>query len=291
MKPNVLVSERLHGREQPDQLRPQQMGNEHARSQSGAPATDSRAVFSAGGELAEIIATQVDETERKRAEQALRESEAKFRDYAETASDWFWEIGPDYKFTLLTENAFGSHSADRIGTGYWDHALDLEVKPEKWRVFRVTLDSRKPFRDFIYRGLDGNGTPLYVKSSGKPIFDAAGEFRGYRGTGTDVTAAIRAQEERERLRRLESDFAHMNRVSMMGELATSLSHEITQPIGAARNNARAAGNFLEMKPPNLGDAREALACLVDNADRAGEIIDRIREQIKKTPPQKKLRFE
>ena len=50
----------------------------------------------------------LDIEELKRAEQALRESEAKFRDYAETASDWFWEIGPDYKFTLLTENAFGS---------------------------------------------------------------------------------------------------------------------------------------------------------------------------------------
>ena len=66
--------------------------------------------------------------------QALRESEAKFRDYAETASDWFWEIGPDYKFTLLTENAFGSHAADRIGTACWDHALDLETEPEKWRL-------------------------------------------------------------------------------------------------------------------------------------------------------------
>src|SRR4029077_16056514 len=65
-------------------------------------------VFSASGELVEIFATQTDVTERKRAEEALRESEAKFRDYAETASDWFWEIGPDYKYTLLTENAFGS---------------------------------------------------------------------------------------------------------------------------------------------------------------------------------------
>ena len=51
--------------------------------------------------------------ERKRAEEDLRESEAKFRDFAETASDWLWEIGPDYKFTLLTENAFGSDAAKR----------------------------------------------------------------------------------------------------------------------------------------------------------------------------------
>ena len=54
--------------------------------------------------------------ERKSGEEALRESEGKFRDYAETASDWFWEIGPDYKFTLLTENAFGSDPLSRIGT-------------------------------------------------------------------------------------------------------------------------------------------------------------------------------
>ena len=97
-------------------------------------------VFSASGELLEIVATGIDVTERKRAEQALRESEAKFRDYAETASDWFWEIGPDYKFTLLTENAFGAPAAHRLGTACWDHALDLETEPEKWRLVRATLD-------------------------------------------------------------------------------------------------------------------------------------------------------
>ena len=151
-------------------------------------------MFSASGELVEIVATSIDVTERKRAEEALRESEAKFRDYAETASDWFWEIGPDYKFTLLTENAFGSHAADRIGTACWDHALDLETEPEKWRLVWATLDSRKPFRDFVYHALGGNGSPMYVRASGKPVFDANGEFRGYRGTGTDVTAIMRAQE-------------------------------------------------------------------------------------------------
>jgi PAS domain S-box-containing protein len=246
------------------------------------------ALFEEGGN--EGVAFVLGLTERKRAEKALRESEAKFRDYAETTSDWFWEIGPDYKFTLLTENAFGSDAADRIGTVCWEHALDLETEPEKWRLVRATLDSRQPFRDFVYCSAGRNGSPMYVKASGKPVFDANGEFGGYRGTGTDVTAIVRAQEEHGRLRRLESDLAHMHRLTMMGELAASLAHEITQPIASARNNARAALNFLDKQPPDLGEVREALHSVVDDADRAGDIIDRIRDHIKKAPP-RKCRFD
>ncbi len=116
------------------------------------------AVEHAGAERGLLIGQRDDELEiqaeatmsggdagRDRAEAALRESEAKFRDFAETASDWFWEIGPDYKFTLLTENAFGSDPAGRIGTACWDHALDLETEPQKWRVVRETLDARRPY--------------------------------------------------------------------------------------------------------------------------------------------------
>jgi PAS domain S-box-containing protein len=238
------------------------------------------------GTLLQWVGVNLDIEELKCVEQALRESEERFRDYAETASDWFWEIGPDYKFTLLTENAFGSDPADRIGTSCWNHALDLETEPEKWRVIRAALEARRPFRDFVYRSARADGTPMYVKASGKPVFDANGEFRGYRGTGTDVTAIIRAQEEHERLRQLESDLAHMNRLSMMGELAASLAHEITQPIAAARNNARAAIIFLDKPPPNLGRVREALACVVDDSDRAGQIVDRMLDHVKKAPPRR-----
>ena len=238
------------------------------------------------GTLLQWVGVNLDIEELKCAEEALRESQAKFRDYAESASDWFWEISADYKFTLLTENAFGSYAADRIGTPCWDRALDLETEPEKWRLVRATLDARKPFRDFVYCTLGGDGSPMYVKASGKPVFDADGEFRGYRGTGTDVTALILAQEEREKLRQLESDLAHVNRLNVMGELTASLAHEITQPIAAARNNARAAMHFLDRNPPDLGEIREALACIVDDADRAGNIIDRIRDHIKKAPPRK-----
>jgi len=250
----------------------------------------SREIRKPDQELLNVLATigsQIGQfIERKRGEEALRESEAKLRDYAETASDWFWETGPDYKFTLLTENAFGPHSVDRVGTACWDSALDLETESEKWRLVRETLDARKPFRDFVYRELSGNGSPMYVRASGKPVFEANGEFRGYRGTGTDVTPLMRAQEEHERLRQLESDLVHMNRLSMMGELAASLAHEIAQPIATARNNARAATHFLDRSSPDFGQVREALTAVVNDADRAADILDRIRDQIKKAPPRK-----
>src|SRR6201988_5224002 len=85
---------------------------------------------------------------------------------------------------------------------------------------------------------------------------------------------------------MQSDFDAMPRVSVMEELDASLSHEITQPITSARNNARAAQNFLDMQPPDLGEVREALGCLVGDTDRAGDIINRIRDHIKKAPPRK-----
>ncbi len=97
----------------------------------------------------------------------------------------------------------------------------------------------------------------------------------------DLTERKRAEEA---LRELESKFAHMNRVSMMGELAASLAHEVTQPIGSARNNARTAQNFLKMQPPEPNEVHAALDRLIGNVDRAAEIIDRIRDNIKKAPP-------
>jgi C4-dicarboxylate-specific signal transduction histidine kinase len=72
----------------------------------------------------------------------------------------------------------------------------------------------------------------------------------------------------------------------MGEQAASLAHEVKQPIATARNNACAALNFLDKQPPDLDEVREALGCVVGDADRAGDIIDRIRDHIKKVPPRK-----
>ena len=255
---------------------------------SRVPVLVGSATFEVGGN--QSVAFVLDVTERKRAEAALQESQAKFRDYAETASDWYWETDPNHKFTRVTDYerllARGFAPVSRIGLARWEYATDIELEPEKWELHRSMLEARQPFCDFVYRAARTDGSLIYYKASGKPIYDAKGAFLGYRGTGVDVTAAIRAQEEHERLRQLESDLAHMNRLSMMGELAASLAHEITQPIAAARNNARAALNFLDRQPSDLGEVREALGCVVGDADRARVIIDRIRDHIRKAPPRK-----
>jgi PAS domain S-box-containing protein len=146
------------------------------------------------------------------------------------------------------------------------------------------VDSSRPFENELVRK-DGTRVPVLI---GRSLFEEGGN----EGVAfiLDLTERKRAQQEHERLHQLESDLAHVNRVSMMGELAATLAHEISQPIAAARNNARAAVNFLNKRPPDLSETREALSSVIGDADRAGNIIDRIRDQIKKAPP-RKLRFD
>ena len=145
----------------------------------------SREIRQPDQELLNVLATigsQIGQfIERKRGEEALRESEAKFRDYAETASDWFWETDPDHKFTRLTEDerrlARGFATVSRIGVPRWEFAMDVQSEPEKWELHRSMLEARQPFRDFVYRATRSDGSLVYDKSSGKPVFDANGEFR------------------------------------------------------------------------------------------------------------------
>ena len=156
---------------------------------------------------------------------------------------------------------------------------------------RVDVETEKALRqkrDFAleFRIILPDGTVKYIESTGRPLFRADGNLVEMIATHIDVTERKRAEEEHERLRQLELDLAHVNRMSMMGELAASLAHEILHPIATARNNARAGMRFLEMSPPNLDEVSEALACIVRDADRANDIVGRMRDHIKKAPPRR-----
>jgi C4-dicarboxylate-specific signal transduction histidine kinase len=152
-------------------------------------------------------------------------------------------------------------------------------------VWEEVQEALRQKRDFSseFRILLPDGTIKYLEAATYHEFSSSGALAEAVSTHIDVTERKRAQDEHERLGQLESDLAHMNRLSRMGELAASLIHEITQPIGSARNNARAALNFFDKQPPDLGEIREALGCVVGDADRAADIIDRIRDHIKRRP--------
>jgi PAS domain S-box-containing protein len=249
-----------------------------------------RAINDGPGRI-DFIGAVTDVTAAKEANQALEDSEQRFRDYAETASDWYWETDCDHRFTRMKDyerlRAMGRLPlTSRIGLTRWEFAKDVESQPEKWEIHRSILDAHQPFRDFVYPAVRFDGSLMYVKVSGKPCFDAKGAFLGYRGTGNDVTASVRADQAEAALRQMQAELVHISRVTTLGELAASIAHEVNQPITAAVTNANAALRWLSARRPNLEEARCALGRIVENGNRAGEVIRRIRALMKKAPPQR-----
>jgi C4-dicarboxylate-specific signal transduction histidine kinase len=104
--------------------------------------------------------------------------------------------------------------------------------------------------------------------------------------GTTALLVLREQSTQKAFHDAHMQLAHMNRLATMGHLTASIAHEIKQPIGTARNNAASGLRFLSRTPPDLEEVRDALKCVVNDANRAGEIIDRIRAQVRKAPPRK-----
>jgi PAS domain S-box-containing protein len=230
------------------------------------------------GNIAKWYGSATDIEDRKRAEVALRESEQRFRDYAETASDWLWETGPDHRVTRMSDhlNLVGIAPAGLIGLARWDIATDVESEPEKWRQHRAMLDAHKPFRDFLYSTANRTGSPVYIRTGGKPSFDANGNFLGYRGTGTDITATIRANHAEEALRKAQAELAHVTRVTMLGEMTASISHEVNQPLAGVVANAEACLRWLDRGAPDLEAARRSVEWIINDGNRASEVIRRVR---------------
>ncbi len=140
------------------------------------------------------------ELQRRGAEEALRASQQRLMDIAEAASDWFWEMDADLRFSYLSERLT---TVTNIETESVLGRTRREVATEngterKWRRHLADLDAHRPFRDFQYSMVLADGSVRHLKTSGKPIFDADGAFAGYRGTGSDITAEVEARERAER---------------------------------------------------------------------------------------------
>jgi PAS domain S-box-containing protein len=220
----------------------------------------------------------------------LRRQERHLRDVVETI--------PAMTFTTLSEGfttfvnkrwtEYTGLSVEQSSGAGWQRAIhveDLAHLTEKWRVSVATgqlFEDEARFR----HAADGRYRWFLVRSV--PLRDRHGKIVEWYGTLTDIEGRRRAEQEREKLRELEAELAHINRVSMMGEMAASLAHEIKQPIAAAITSANSCIEWLSHEPPNLDRARAAANKIDKYGNRAAEIIDRIRSFYRKSSPHREL---
>lgn len=161
---------------------------------------------------------------------ALLESERRFRVFAETASDWYWETDADHRFRWLSDGVAkvrgGMSPADVLGKTRWELAGE-NTTSEKWQAHRAAMDAHQPFREFEYQAGTSDGTPIWLATSGVPVFDETGRFAGYQGSSRDVTLRVLAQRELEAARKeaVEANTAK-------SQFLAHMSHEFRTPLNA-----------------------------------------------------------
>src|SRR5882672_791306 len=246
-------------------------------------------VTTASGAQVANYAIYRDITEQKRAEARLRESEVRFQAMADTAPVMIWTTGTDSLCNYFSKpwlEFTGRTMEQEVGTG-WTQGVHPEDVPRCFDVFLPAFHARKPFR-MEYRLRRADGEYRWVIESGIPRYTGQGEFAGYIGSNIDITDLKNAEQERERLHQLESDLAHMNRVSMMGELAASLAHEIKQPISAALTDAKTCVRWLRGDTPDVAEGCEAALRMINDATRATDVIDRVRSLYRRDTSDREL---
>jgi PAS domain S-box-containing protein len=244
-----------------------------------------------------IMALSEDITQRKRAEQHLRRNEtylAETQRLSHTGS-WAWILRTGELF--WSQEVFRIFEIDAETNATWSQAswsrfLDSVHPEDRARIEqRAKVESTEKdwaVSDIEFRVVVSNGTIKHVHGISYRVADDAGETAKVVGTIVDVTERKRAEQERERLHQLETDLAHVNRLSMLGELAASMAHELNQPITGAVTSARACLNWLAHNPPDLERARAAATRIEKDGTRAAEIINRLRAFYKKGVPQREV---
>jgi len=231
-----------------------------------------------------FIGAVTDITESKRAEETLREQadllnlthDAIFvRDLDGVVT--YWNRGAEELYGWAAEQAKGQLARELLKT--------VSSEPRD-RIMAELLSSGRWEGELGRTRKDG--TRVVVSSRWSLQRDARGTPVAALETDNDITERKRAEEERERLRQLEADLGRINRVSMMGELAASLGHEINQPIAAAAVNATVGLRWLQREPPEIEEARRTVSRIVNDLDRVGGIIERNRSLYRRGTPQREL---
>jgi PAS domain S-box-containing protein len=214
--------------------------------------------------------------------QQVRHDERKLRETIETLPTMAWITGPNGTNQFANRRWVeytGQSQAGAEGQGWKAviHPEDMERYVRRWLAAVASGDSFE--EEVRIRGADGEYR--WFLSRAVALRDKRGKIRRWYGVSTDI-------EDRKRAEQLQADFAHTSRVSMLGELAASISHELKQPITATITNARTTIRWLEREPPDLDEVRLAAERIEKDGGRAKEIIDHLRSLYKKTPPKREL---
>jgi PAS domain S-box-containing protein len=233
-----------------------------------------------------------DITERKRAEEALRSSEERWRSIFENSGAGITTVDGNSRYTSANR-AFQQMVGYTLAEILRLSPLDLVHQDERPRLAELIeglLSGRYPSLQIEtrYRRKDGEIIWISASCSHVPKTGTAPAF--YQAIIVDITERVRAEaqarENERRRREVQMELEHANRVATVGHLTASIAHEVNQPIAATVTNAQAALSWLDGRPPDLAEVREALAHIANNGIRAGEVIGRIRDLIKKVPPRK-----
>src|SRR5258706_4452097 len=152
------------------------------------------------------------------------------------------------------------------------HPDDRERVLQAWRE---AVAKGTPYeQEERHRGADG--PYRWVLSRGIPLRDAEGRIVRWYGTNTDIEARKQAEEA---LRQTQAALARAARTTILGELTSTIAHEVNQPLGAVVTNAQASLRWLNGSSPNLNEAREALQRIIRDGNRASEVVARIRSML------------